>query len=58
MNHEFVDAREDVDAYDYYVAMMEQMLDDECADWEDYTQYLVDNDDFTAWMNAMENNNG
>lgn len=50
-----VDAREDVEAYDYYLHTMEQMWDDEQEEWDDYNQYLIDNNDFADWMEAMEN---
>lgn len=53
-----VDAREDVEAYDYYLFTMEQMMDDAQADWDDYNQYLIEHGDFNDWMAAMEASNG
>ena len=56
---EFIDSREafDSDDYGYYVNTMEQLHDDEQADWDEYALYLAESGDFDNWTEAMENSN-
>lgn len=54
---EFIDSREAFDSDDYAMHMIEMMLDDEQADWDEYSLYLAESGDFDSWVEAMENSN-